>query len=138
MDAERADLANRVGHAHIASNRAGAAITIDDVEVGVTPLREPPLVSVGVRKVKAALPGSAPLEQEVSVPAGETVEVHFDFPESPAAAPVPPPADAVVVPGLAMRRAPAPARLVRESRSRLDGVRRRRSPAPRSARSSAS
>jgi hypothetical protein len=109
VDAERADLANRVGHAHIESNRAGATITIDGVEVGVTPLREPPLVSVGVRKVKAALPGSAPLEQEVSVPAGETVEVHFDFPESPAPAPAPPPADAVVVPGLAMRRAPAPA-----------------------------
>src|SRR5262249_34492161 len=79
VDAERADLANRIGHANIVSNRTGATVTIDEVEVGVTPLSEPPLVSVGVRKVKAVLPGSPPVEQEVSVPAGETVEVHLDF-----------------------------------------------------------
>jgi PEGA domain len=86
VEGELADLANRVGHAKITSNLAGARITIDDSEVGVTPLREPVLASVGVRRVKAAIPGGAPVEQEVSVPAGETVDVHLDFPE-PAAAP---------------------------------------------------
>lgn len=85
-EAERADLANRVGHARISSNVAGARVTIDDTDVGVTPLSEPTLVSVGVRMVRAVTPGNAPVEQEVSVPAGETVEVHLDFPE---AAPAP-------------------------------------------------
>ena len=42
VDGERADLANRVGHARITSNEAGATISIDDVEVGVTPLGEDP------------------------------------------------------------------------------------------------
>ncbi len=107
VDAERADLANRVGHAKVASSPAGATITIDDVEVGVTPLSEPTLVSVGVRRVKAALPGGTTLEQEVSVPAGETVDVHFDFPESPPPVPAPPPQAAVVAP-VAMRRAAPP------------------------------
>jgi hypothetical protein len=109
VDAERADLANRVGHANIVSNRTGATITIDDAEVGVTPLSEPPLVSVGVRKVKAALPGSPPVEQELSVPAGETVEVHLDFPEVPAPASVPAPPPADVTPHVViMRREPSP------------------------------
>ena len=60
VEAERADLANRVGHANIESNRPGATITIDDEEVGVTPLGGPALVSVGLRKVKAMAPGNQP------------------------------------------------------------------------------
>lgn len=91
VETERADLANRVGHAKITSNRAGAVVTIDDEEVGVTPLREPALVSVGLRKVKAMVPGLSPVEEEVSVSAGDTVDVHFDFPE-PQASPPPDPA----------------------------------------------
>jgi hypothetical protein len=90
VEAERADLANRVGHANIQSNRPGATITIDDDEVGVTPLAAPILVSVGLRKVKAVAPGKAPVEEEVSVSAGDTVDVRLEFPEdSPPAAPSP-------------------------------------------------
>jgi hypothetical protein len=109
VDAERADLANRVGHAKIACNRAGATIAIDSVEVGVTPLSEPLLVSVGVRKVTAALPGGLPLEQEVSIPAGETVDVHLDFPEMPPpATPAAAPPPAVIVPPVTIPHAPLP------------------------------
>jgi hypothetical protein len=95
VETERADLANRVGHAKITSNRAGAVVTIDGEEVGVAPLREPALVSVGLRKVKAMAPGLPPIEEEVSVSAGDTVDVHFDFPEAqapPPPAPAPTPA----------------------------------------------
>ena len=107
VDGECADLANRVGHARITSNEAGATISIDDVEVGATPLGEDPLVSVGVRKVKAVRPGSAPVEKEVSVPAGETVEVRLDFAESPA--PPPPPSVAIPPPNVrATSPAPSP------------------------------
>jgi hypothetical protein len=73
----------------------------------VTPLGEAPLVSVGPRRVKASLPGATPLEQEVSVPAGETVDVHFDFPELPPAYPAPPPPVAVA-PRLATRHIAPP------------------------------
>ena len=79
-----------MGHANIQSNRHGATITIDDEEVGVTPLATPTLVSVGLRKVKAVAPGKPPVEEEVSVSAGDTVDVRLDFPEdSPPAAPAP-------------------------------------------------
>jgi PEGA domain len=97
VEAERADLANRVGHANITSNRAGATITIDDEDAGVTPLRAPTLVSVGVRKVRAAAPGAPPVEQDVSVAAGDTVEVRLDFPELAPATPTPVPAPAPLV-----------------------------------------
>ena len=90
VQAERADLANRVGHANILSNRSGATITIDDEGVGVTPLAAPALVSVGLRKVKASAPGSPPVEEEVAVSAGDTVDVRLAFPEEAApAAPAP-------------------------------------------------
>src|ERR1700722_87009 len=101
VEAERADLANRVGHARISSNVAGARVTIDDTDVGVTPLTAPTLVSVGVRTIRAVTPGNAPVEQEVSVPAGETVAVHLAFPE---AAPAPP---APLSPAVAARATPA-------------------------------
>ncbi len=90
VESERADLANRVGHANIQSNRPGATITIDDEEVGVTPLAAPTLLSVGLRKVKAVAPGKPPVEEEVSVSAGDTVDVRLDFPsDSAPAAPAP-------------------------------------------------
>jgi hypothetical protein len=96
VDSERADLANRVGHANVMASAAGTTISIDDVVVGVTPLSAPVLVSVGLRKVVAVHAGDQPVEQEVSVPAGETVDVRFDFPErrAPAAAATPAPAGA--------------------------------------------
>jgi hypothetical protein len=90
VDGEITDLASRVGHAVVSSNLAGSTVTVDDTVVGVTPLAEPLLVSVGIRKV-AVMHDGARLEQEVSVAAGESVEVHLDYAETP---PVPPPAAA--------------------------------------------
>jgi hypothetical protein len=92
VDAERADLANRVGYASIACNLAGATILVDDVAVGVAPLRDPVLVSVGVRKIAATHADRESVAQMASVPAGETVDVRLDFPEqapSPLVAPTP-------------------------------------------------
>jgi hypothetical protein len=84
VDAERTDLGNRVGHVSIASNVEGATLRVDDVVVGVAPLSEPVLVSVGVRKISATVAGREPVEQEASVPVGETVDVRLDFSEPPA------------------------------------------------------
>jgi|CZKU01.1.fsa_nt_gi hypothetical protein len=87
VDTESMDLANRVGHTRILSNRTGATISVDEEVVGVTPVKDPVLVSVGIRKLKAVYPGTpaveGPVEVEVSVPAGETVDVRLDFPDSP-------------------------------------------------------
>jgi len=103
VETERADLANRVGHANVTSNRTGAVVAIDDEEAGVTPLRGPVLVSVGLRRVKAMVPGLPPIEEEVS-------DVHLDFPEPspppPALAPEP-----AVSPPPAARTTQAPSSL---------------------------
>jgi hypothetical protein len=79
VHAELADLADRIGYVNIKSNLVGAAVTIDERAAGATPLREPALVSVGVRKIAALYPGRQPVEKEVAVPAGETVDVTLDF-----------------------------------------------------------
>jgi hypothetical protein len=105
VDSEHADLVNRVGHAAIASNVAGATVTIDGEVVGVTPLAEPVLVSVGIRKVVVTSPGGEPVEQAAAVSAGETLDLRFDFAKPPPSAPSP-----AAAPPLALRPArPAPA-----------------------------
>ncbi len=88
VQGELADLADRIGYVNITSDRVGAALTIDDRTAGVTPLRERVLVSVGVRRIVAVFPGLPPVAKDVSVPAGETVDVALDFGEpSPTSAP---------------------------------------------------
>lgn len=94
VTSELAELANRVGHANIVSNLDGAAVAIDDAAVGVTPLGQSRLVSVGIRKVTATYADRQPIEREVPVAAGETVEVHLDFPEAPTPLASPPPVHA--------------------------------------------
>ena len=106
VDAERADLGNRVGHASIACNVEGATLRVDDVVVGVAPLSEPVLVSVGVRKISATVAGREPVEREASVPVGETVDVRLDFSEPPAAQAAPVAAPAVAP--MRVERSPTP------------------------------
>ncbi len=87
VNAELADLVNRVGNLAIESNLDGAAVTIDETDVGTTPLTDLAQVSVGIRKVTATHSGRQPVEKEVPVAAGETTKVRLDFAE-PAAPPV--------------------------------------------------
>jgi hypothetical protein len=114
VDDELADLANRVGHTVIVSNVAGATVTVDEQVVGVTPLRSPVLVGVGMRKVAALFSGRPSVEREVAVATGETVEVHLDFDVTPTSAEIPaptPPASSnampIVAPASPRSRAPA-------------------------------
>ncbi len=105
VNAELGDLANRVGHVAIESNLDGAAVTIDKTAVGTTPMTEAVQVSVGVRRVIAIHPGRQPVEKDVPVAAGETVEVHLDFAE-PTAASVQTPDDATASPTPGAQTAP--------------------------------
>ncbi|MBV9949634.1 MAG: PEGA domain-containing protein [Myxococcales bacterium] len=72
----------RVGHLSITTIPAGAEVTIDDQPVGKTPLDEPVLVSIGRRKVVAAVAGRPPVSRFVDVAADDNVSVTLQLPGS--------------------------------------------------------
>lgn len=72
---ELATLSQRVAQLTIASDVQGAEVLIDDLLVGVTPLRTPVLVNSGMRRVTLRHPERAPETQRVSVAGGEQLTV---------------------------------------------------------------
>jgi tetratricopeptide (TPR) repeat protein len=72
-------LRSRVGHLSITTVPQGADITIDDQLVGKTPLDEALLVSIGHRKVTAAMAGRQPVVRFVDVAAEDNVAVTLAF-----------------------------------------------------------
>jgi len=68
-------LATRVGHVRITTIPSGAEVAVDDETVGITPLAEPVLVSVGHRKVVASMSGREPVTRYVDVAAGDEASV---------------------------------------------------------------
>jgi hypothetical protein len=79
LDAELPDLASRVAKITISSNLVGASISVDEKLIGVTPLHDPVLVSVGLRKITATREGRAPVQQQLAVGAGDSLVVRLDF-----------------------------------------------------------
>jgi PEGA domain len=80
LDTELPDLANRVGRVTVACNVEGATVSVDDQPVGTTPLRDPVLVSAGMRRVSATYGGRAPILTQASIGGGDNIVLHFDFP----------------------------------------------------------
>jgi hypothetical protein len=70
-------LRSRVALLDITTVPAGAEVSVDDVPVGRTPLKEKVLVSAGRRKVSAELPGHAPISRMVDVAGADTVPVEL-------------------------------------------------------------
>jgi hypothetical protein len=79
LDSELPDLANRVARVTLESNVDGASVLVDDQAVGKTPLREPVLVSTGMRKITAMADGRAPVQRSIAVGGGDRVTVRLDF-----------------------------------------------------------
>jgi PEGA domain/Tetratricopeptide repeat len=79
LDAELPDLANRVARVTVSSNLDGATVSVDDQVVGTTPLTNPLLVSIGMRRIAAAHEGRASVQQRLAVGAGDTAAVRLDF-----------------------------------------------------------
>jgi hypothetical protein len=85
----------RVGHVTVTVAEDGAEVLVDDESVGIAPLKDPVLVSVGHRKITVSKPGNPPVDQFVDVAAGDWARVAFDKvtgPSPPAAEPPPAPA----------------------------------------------
>jgi tetratricopeptide (TPR) repeat protein len=79
-------LRSRVARLSIVTQPPGAEVTVDDREVGRTPLDAPVVVSIGRRKVVASLRGHRPAARDVDVAAGDETSVVLDLP-APEAAP---------------------------------------------------
>jgi hypothetical protein len=79
IENELPDLANRVGRVSIVSNLEGATVTVDDQVIGATPLVDPVLVGMGIRKFMATHEGRMPVEQRVAIGGGDTLALRLDF-----------------------------------------------------------
>ena len=76
-------LESRVARLEITVNVEGADVTIDDVSVGKSPLREPVLVSEGRRKIAATKAGLTPTTRVVDVAGGDRPKITLELGEPP-------------------------------------------------------
>ena len=83
VEKEIEKLRQRVATLSIATSEAGAAVTIDEVSVGQTPLAEPILVSSGRRKVTATLPGRPPVTEVLQLAGGDVKDLTLTIPALP-------------------------------------------------------
>lgn len=83
VEKEIEKLRQRVATLSIATSEAGAAVTIDDVSVGQTPLAEPILVSSGRRKITATLPGRPPVTEVLQLAGGDVKDLTLTIPLLP-------------------------------------------------------
>ena len=77
---EVALLRSQTGKLQITANVIGATVLIDDIPVGVTPLEEPVLVSMGERKVTVRAQGRETVTRRIAVAGQETKAVNVDLP----------------------------------------------------------
>ncbi|HEY4120842.1 MAG TPA: tetratricopeptide repeat protein [Byssovorax sp.] len=73
-------LKKRVARLEVLTKEPGAAIAVDDVQFGKTPLDEALLLSAGHRKVTATLPGRPPATQLVDLAGGDTRSITIEIP----------------------------------------------------------
>jgi tetratricopeptide (TPR) repeat protein len=80
----------RVGSLDIGSNLDDASVSIDDVEVGKTPLPKLITVSIGQRKITVQHDGYAPLNRVVDIASGDSLKIEMDFAKPVEGAVLPP------------------------------------------------
>jgi len=80
VEEEAALVRSQVGKLDITSDTTGAAVAVDDVPIGTTPLEQPVLVSIGKRKVTITHEGRMPTTQVVEVSGGEVKKVVINLP----------------------------------------------------------
>lgn len=63
----------------VVADEADARLSVDGVEVGVTPFVEPIMVDVGSRSLRLEKPGFEPLEKKIEIARGKVASVEFDL-----------------------------------------------------------
>ena len=89
-------LESRVARVTIVVNVEGADVSVDDISVGKSPLRDPVLVGEGRRKISITKPGFAPATRIIDVAGGDKPRIELDVaePPSPVSSPNPNPVQA--------------------------------------------
>lgn len=95
-DIER--LRSRVAYLKIEVNEAGATVSIDDREIGVSPLATRVAVSAGRRKVTATADGAPAVSKFVDIAGGDSAEVFLDILRNTVTPPGPTPSPAPEMP----------------------------------------
>jgi len=90
VDKEIVKLKGRVAKVEVVVNIAGATVSVDDEEVGKTPLAEPLTVSQGKRKITVSLKDHAPETRTLELSGGDTQRLEFQLKEEEKAPPPPP------------------------------------------------
>jgi tetratricopeptide (TPR) repeat protein len=81
VEAEIQKLERRVSLVEITTDVDGADILVDDVPIGVSPLRLPVMVNAGNRRVTAIKTGRVTTAQTLTIAGGDRVRVHLQLPE---------------------------------------------------------
>jgi hypothetical protein len=88
VEADIQKLEGRVAYVEVSTNADGAQVLIDDVPVGVSPLKGPVLVNSGPRRIAVSKAGYGATARNVTVAGGDRVKVALDLSDS--ASPRPP------------------------------------------------
>jgi hypothetical protein len=83
VEADLKKLDSRVARVEVTVNVEGADVSVDDVVVGRSPLREPVLVGAGRRKVVVAKAGMASVTRVIDVAGGDKSRVTIELVEPP-------------------------------------------------------
>ena len=84
-------LKGRVAKVELVVNVPGATVSVDDEEVGTTPLAEPLTVSQGKRKITVSLKDHVPETRTLELSGGDSQRLEFQLKEEEKAPPPPPP-----------------------------------------------
>jgi hypothetical protein len=89
VEKEVTRLASLIAHVRVAVNKEGAEISVDDVVIGKSPLKEPLVVGAGRHKFSATLSPLLPATKVVDVASGDTLDVALELAEPNVVAPTP-------------------------------------------------
>ena len=82
VEAEIRKLEGRVGYIEVTANVDTAQVAIDDVPVGILPMKAPILVNPGVRRVSVIKPGFGTTARNVTIAGGDHAQVQIELNEA--------------------------------------------------------
>ncbi|HMI84934.1 MAG TPA: tetratricopeptide repeat protein [Polyangiaceae bacterium] len=82
VEAEIRKLEGRVGYLEVVANVDSGQVAVDDVPVGMVPMKAPILVNPGVRRVSVTKPGFGTTARNVTIAGGDHAQVQVELNEA--------------------------------------------------------